>query len=254
MTLTSGTGNVCADFSGCQARYSTIAAIAFEATAYTDFCHKFIRLKKKYFKSEAIEAYPLKGRSMLSRRGLEHYRKVEFVSELFSLCRLQKGVLFSTTRMTAGDKGAAADSLYISTNDALFVENRSSDQTCSMLLAYLLERMNSFMVEKHPGQRAELVFKAEAGEGMQKIGSAMMNLFFRTPYGGGFQGLLGTPHFTPAAYSPGSQVASLLAYLINQHFTGNVRMREWFKEAESMQYVSAYQRDEYELKGINLIE
>jgi len=76
----------------------TIAGAAFEEVAYDDLCRKFLRLKSKFFKRSAIGDYPLKGRRLLNNRSLESYRKIEFVREVFSLCRMMNVILFSTTK------------------------------------------------------------------------------------------------------------------------------------------------------------
>lgn len=235
--------------------FATVAGVAFSAVSYNDFCRRYFRLKKRFFRRGEVGARALRGKVLLSRRGMESPRRVEFMGELFSLCRLLKATAFSATRAyTAQEKAPSGEAPLGTSQSALGLEDYCCRDACPVLLAYVIERVNSFMLETHPGQAASLVFKSEAGEGINQISSAVMNLFFQTPYGAGFQGLSGTPLFAPAAYSPGLQTANLFAYIINQHYSGRIQLKEFFEEVETLQYVSAIQRDEFELKGMNLID
>jgi hypothetical protein len=235
--------------------FATVAGVAVPLSAYNEFCRGFFRLRKRFFKHEAGQAGGLRGKTLLSRRGMESFRRIEFMGELFSLCRLLKVTTFSATRRyLPGDLNSTRELTYGSSPDALGLEDYCRRDACSILLAYVLERVNSFMLETYPGQTAALVFKVEAGEGVGQISSAVMNLFFQTPFGAGFRGITGAPLFAPATHAPGLQTADLFGYIINQHHAGRTRHNEFFAEVETLQYISSVQRDEFELKGMNLID
>ena len=136
---------------------------------------------------------------------------------------------------------------------AIALTDRSPKGLCSILLAYIIERVNSFMLENHPGQSAQFIFPSDSSAGASEFCSGMMNLIYKTPYGRGFHGVLGTPLFAPAPYSPGLQTADPFAYIINQHHAGRIALKDFFDEVESMQFISAFQQDEFELKGMNLL-
>jgi len=236
--------------------YATVAGVAFEEAAYDDFCRKLLRLKGRFFKRPGISDYALQGRLLLSNRALASFRKVEFVLELFSLCRLKNVVTFSTSRKCTPGNGrgnsrkvpAALQKGIISGSD------RFNEETVSLLLAYLIERVNSFMLETHPGEMAKLIFGSEELQKDRFLASSVMNFMYKTSLGTGFHGMLGTPFFAPASHSPGVQLADLFAYIINQHHGGRKEMKDFFAEVESMQFVSSIEQEEYELRGMNLIE
>jgi hypothetical protein len=239
---------------GKENHFATLAGVAIEEVLYDAFCRKFIRLKERFFKCNGVAEFPLRGRRMLNRRALESHRKLEFTRELFSLCRLHKVTTFASTRLfqPAQDQ-LPAELLPIMGGSAIALADRSRKGCCSILLAYVIERVNSFMLETHPGQSAQFVFPSASAAGDREICSGMMNLIYKTPYGGGFHGVLGTPHFTPAPYSPGLQAADLFAYIINQHHAGRVALRDFFGEVEGMQFVSTFQQDDFDMKGMNLV-
>ncbi|RJP73414.1 MAG: hypothetical protein C4524_14610 [Candidatus Zixiibacteriota bacterium] len=242
--------------SGATEYYATVAGAAFEESAYDEFGRRLLRLKERFFKRREPGEYPLRGRDLLNPRVLAGgYRKMEFVQELFSLCRLQGVASFSATRkfplrpeaLLEGLPGGASAGA-IGDTDAF------TSQSVSLLNAYLIERVNSFMLERHPGERAKLIFKQEEGRRDYTRAAGLMHFFHRTPYGGGFHGLLRVPLFAPAALSPGLQVADVFAYAINQHHGGRREMAEYFREIEAMQFISSIERDEFELRGMNLLE
>jgi hypothetical protein len=233
---------------------STVAGVAFEENAYGDLSGKLLRLKGRFFKRQGIGEFPLRGRLLLNNRAYESFRKIEFVREVFSLCRLQNVKTFATTQLVSSgnpDEGGPAQHFR---EQPIFSESDSTDGSGFPLrLAYLMERVNSFMLENHPGQVAKLIFKIEGSGGSYTVSSSIMELLYRSPLGKGFQGILGAPLFAPHAHAPGLQIADLFAYIINQHHSGRMRMREFYAEVESMQYVSAFEKDEYQLRGINTI-
>lgn len=236
--------------------FATIAGAAIEEAVHDDLCRKIRRLKERFFKQKGISDYELRGRSLLNKRALSSFRKVEFVLELFSLCRLQKVVTFSASRRCSWraedlEPGSIPEDLR---RGNLSASDHYSEEKASLLLAYLVERVNSFMLEKYPGHLAKLIFREEEAHRDRVLASSVMNFVYKTSFGGGFHGILGSPFFMPSALSPGLQLADLFAYIINQHHGGRREMKDFFAEVEAMQFVSSIAMDEYELKGMNLIE
>ena len=234
--------------------FATTAGVAFEEAQYNVFCRKFFQLKGKFFKKEGIGEFVLRGRRMLNRRALESPRKVEFIRELFSLCRLHKAVTFASTRLFQPEEDQLrAEFAQWLPAGSIALSDQSRKGRCSILLAYVIERLNSFILETHPEQSAQLIRAAASTASDSEFSTVLMNFFYRTPYGSGFRGILGTPLFAPTPYSPGLQVADLFAYIINQHHAGRKAMKDFFDEVESMQFISAFQQDDFELKGMNLV-
>jgi hypothetical protein len=232
----------------------TVAGVAFEENAYGDLSGKLLRLKGRFFKRYGIGDFPLRGRLLLNARAFESYRKIEFVREVFSLCRLQNAITFATTQLASAQDPNEGGQVQPSREQSVFSESDSTDgKGLPLRLVYLMERVNSFMLENHPGQVAKLVFKIEGSGGGYTVSSSIMELMYRSPLGRGFQGILGAPLFAPHAHAPGLQIADVFTYIINQHHAGQMRLREFYSEVESMQYVSAFEKDEYELRGINTI-
>jgi hypothetical protein len=235
--------------------FATVAGIAIPLSAYNEFYRGFFRLRKRFFRHEGEKLGALRGKVLLSRRGLESFRRMEFMGELFSLCRLLHASTFSATRRyLPEDLTLLRYPNLKSSPEALGLDDFCRRDACPILLAYVLERVNSFMLEDHPGQTAALIFKQEAGEGALQISAAVTNLLFNTHYGSGFRGLAGAPMFAPVVHSPGLQTADLCGYIINQHHAERKHYHDLFTEVESMQYISSVQRDEFELKGMNLID
>ena len=236
--------------------YATVAGAAIEEASYDAFCRKLMRLKGRFFKRSGIGEYAMQGRLLINNRALASFRKLEFIRELFSLCRLQKVVIFSTTRkcflgeesVDLGDFSVPIQKGAISSSD------KYEEKVCSLLLAYLIERINTFMLESHPAQLAKLVFKTEEARRDRVLSSSVMNFIYKTTFGGGFHGLMGSPLFAPASHSAGLQLADLLAYIVNQHHGGRSDMKEFFEEVASMEFVSIIKQDEFIIRGINLIE
>jgi hypothetical protein len=236
--------------------YATVAGIAIEEFAYIDFCRKLMKLKGRFFKRSGIDEFALQGRGLLNSRSMTSFRKVEFVQEVFSLSRLQKNVVFSTTRKCFSDKDVALtnDLPLISPLNTISNTDKYSEEICSILMAYIVERVNTFMLERHPGELCKLIFKTEEPNHDRLLSSCIMNFIFKTGFGGGFHGILGTPFFAPASHSPGLQLADLFAYIVNQHHGGRREMRDYFEEVLTMQFISSIEQDEFELRGMNLIE
>ena len=236
-------------------QFITWAGVAFDEIQYDEFCRKVLGLKNKFFKRGEIGDYPLQGRSLLCNRALESYRKVEFIRDLLSLCRLQHVVTFSNTRIAqSGTHGACRVVDHDLKGKFTSTRRSESHSRIGFGLDYLIERINSFMLEEHPGAMAKLVFQSESVMKDRTRTSLLMRLFYKTPLGGGFSSVLGSPLFVPALLSPGAQMADVFAYIINQHHGGRYQMNDFFGEVESMQYVSAFERDEYKLRGMNLSE
>jgi hypothetical protein len=235
---------------------ATYAAAAIEEAAYGDFCRRVLRLKEKFFKVTGVAQYELRGRDLLNSRALATgYRKVEFVRELFSLCRLQKVVSFATTKQFPSRQVPLPGmDLFMPPDGAISSTDQGGQKSVSILLAYLVERANSCMLEMHPGQQAKLIFKTQETQTDTRLCSGVMNFFYRTPFGGGFHGLLASPFLMPGALSPGLQVADVFAYVINQHHAGRRELNDLYAEIEDMQFVSSIERDDYQLRGMNLLE
>lgn len=238
---------------GKQEQFITWAGVAFDENLYNEFCQKILGLKNKFFKRGEIGDYPLQGRSLLNNRALESYRKVEFIRDLLSLCRLQQVVAFSNTRIVQRDAqgtGRVVNGKF--KGKFTWTHQKQSHSRIGLGLDHVIERVNSFMLEEHPGSMAKLVFQSESAIKDRERTAHLMRLFYKTPLGGGFVAILGSPLFVPALLSPGSQMADVFAYIINQHHGGRYQMNDFFGEVESMQFISAFEREKYELRGMSL--
>lgn len=242
--------------------FATVAGAAMPESSYDEFSRRLGRLKQKFFKKQKttiwrISDQGLRGRALLNPRSWStSFRKVEFIGELVSLCRLHQVVVFSSTKkFFSREQIPDPDTLPLTfPAGAISRSDQSSEEALSLLLAYLLEVVNSYMLENHPGQLAKLIFKTEEAHQDDRLCASVMNFLYRTPFGGGFRGLLGAPLFMPLGLSPGLQVADVFAYLINQHHAGRRDIAELYAEVESMQFVSAVEKDEYGMRGMNLLE
>ncbi|MBU0518678.1 DUF3800 domain-containing protein [bacterium] len=236
--------------------YATVAGVAIEEVKLPDFCRKIMKLKGKFFKRPGISEFPLRGRLLLNNRALESYRKQEFLGELFSLCRLEGMVTFGTTRRCSviSPPEELEDYLKEHQQGAISDSDKYSAKVISLLHAYLFERINSYVLEYYPGQQAKLVFKSVDPTRDSTLSSSIMNFIYHTTYGGGFDGILGNPFFATLPQTSGLQLADLFAYIINQYHGGRPEMRSFYSELESMQFSSAIEKDDFSIRGINLLE
>jgi hypothetical protein len=244
------------DRPGTKDYFATVAGIAVEESTLQDFGHKVMGLKDHFFKKPEISDYPLRGRLLLNNRALKSYRKQEFVLDLFSLCKLHGIVTFSTTRRCSPEvrKPEFDDFLRQFQHGAISASDHFSEKEMSLLLAYLIERVNSFVLENHPGQQAKLIFRMSEARRDNILSASVMNFIYKTTLGGGFYGLLGDPLFAPSHQSAGLQIADLFAYIINQKHGGRPEMNRYFAEVESMQFVSSIEPDDFKLRGMVVIE
>ncbi len=236
--------------------FATTAGVAIEEVTLPDFSRKMIRLKERFFKKSDIGSYPLRGRLLLNNRSLQSYRKQEFIQELFSLCRLHGVVTFSTTRKCSikVEKPEYDDFLQNFQRGAISASDKFNEKEMSLLLAYLMERVNSYVLENHPGKQAKLVFKSSNEKRDAIRSSSILNFIYKTTFGGGFYGLLGNPLFAPAPTADGLQLANLFAYIVNQMHAGRMEMKDYFSEVETMQFISSVEQDDFQLRGMNLID
>jgi len=236
--------------------FATAAAVAIEEIKLPSISRKIMRLKGKFFKRSGISEFPLRGRLLLNHRALESYRKQEFLGELFSLCRMEGMVTFGTTRRCTANAPPSelADFLQNHQRGAISESDKYSENIISLLHAYLFERINSFVLEYYPGQQAKLIFKSVSPQRDSILSASIMNFIYHTTYGGGFEGILGNPFFAPLQLTSGLQLADLFAYIINQYHGGRPEMRSFFAELESMQFSSSIEKDDFSIRGINLLE
>ncbi|MBU0520162.1 hypothetical protein KJ564_14640 [bacterium] len=166
---------------------------------------------------------------------------------MLSLCRHLKLTLFANTKITNGSGKTEGENLLISQGGA-DLENRSG---CPLIVADLMEKVSSYMLEDHPGELAALIFSQEQSGQREHLLKAIMQLYYFTPLGRGLQGILGSPMTMYPTLAPGLQSANVFAYIISQFHNGRAQMREFYRELEGLQYISVFDKDEFELRGMN---
>jgi len=228
-----------------QQTISTVAGVMLTGNTLGDFNRRIWKLKQRFFKCSNMTEFPLKGRLLLNHRSFESYRKLEFCRELFSLCRLMKVKLFANTAIKNGGNQPTDQSLNLNADDM------GNDAGCPLIVADLMEKISSCMLEDHPGQLAALVFGQEKSMTNLKLQKAIIRLIYFTPLGRGLDGILGSPMTVHPVLSPGLQLADVTAYIVSQFHNGRTQLRDFYHELESLQYISQFDKDEFDLRGMN---
>lgn len=200
---------------------STLAGIALEERLSKDFAREIFNLKKKFWGVTGPTEKELKGRLLLNKRSFTSPKKIEFVEELFTLCRQYELQTFATIQERPTQEVLIKDSTYLTTE-----------------FTYLLERINKFMEENFPDNFALIVFDGKDDRSNEKTAGKFTNFLYRSTWGKEFIHILPTPFFVNSKITPEIQIADIFAYCINQRFQNRREIEPYYKMIQGLQFIS----------------
>ncbi len=118
---------------------STFSSVLIQEERYRELDTKLFELKRHFWKCEHPYSIELKGRDLLSERAIHLPKNREFVSQLTFLCKEVGAILFAVVQdgtLTLASENERLPDLYRA----------------------LLRRVNTFMEERAPGDRAVFFF------------------------------------------------------------------------------------------------
>jgi len=180
---------------------STFGAVLIKEDRYRELDTKLFELKRIFWKVDNSYEFELKGRDLLSDRGIGLPKNREFVSQIVSLCKEVGAVLFAVVQdgtITLASESTRLPSLYRA----------------------LLWRVNTFMQEKFPQDRGIFFFDGIDHQTNRKVAISFNNFMQRHHWGRAYQNVLPTPFFCDSEVSPGIQLADVLAYCVNERYVG----------------------------------
>lgn len=180
---------------------STFGGVLVREQAYRELDTKLFQLKRHFWNVENSYDFELKGRLLMNEGALELPKNREFIEQLIYLCREEDTILFAVVQ--DGSITLASES------------NRLPN-----LYRALLWRVNTFMQEKFPEDRAVFFFDGIDHKTNQKVAISFNNFMQRHRWGKGYQNILPTPFFCDSEVSPGVQIADVLAYCVNERYVG----------------------------------
>lgn len=209
---------------------STFSAVLILEQRYRELDRKLFELKRVFWKVENSYDFEVKGRQLLNERAINLPKNREFTSQLIFLCKEVGAVVFAPVQ--PGTLTLASES------------NRLPN-----LYRAPLWRVNTFMQEKFPDDRAVFYFDGIDHETNRKIAISFNNFMHRHHWGKAYQHVLPTPFFRDSEVSPGIQLADTLAYCVNERYVGRRGyLEEYFQRFRELGLQLSKSR--YELKPL----
>ncbi len=214
---------------------STFSAALIHEQRYRELDTKLFELKRFFWKVENSYDFELKGRDLLSERAVNLPENWEFISQLIFLCKEVGAVLFAVVQH--GTLTLASES------------NRLPN-----LYRALLRRVNTFMQEKFPHDRAVFFFDGIDHQTNRKVAVSFNNFMQRHHWGRAYQNVIPTPFFCDSEVSPGIQLADVLAYCVNERYVGRRGyLEEYFKQFRELAFNYQNPDENSSLWGFQLI-
>jgi len=214
---------------------STFSAVLIPDQKYRELDRKLFDLKQVFWKVENSYDMELKGRHLLSERAISLPKNREFVSQMIYLYKEVEAVVFAVVQhgtLTLASESKRLPNLYRA----------------------LLWRVNTFMQEKFPEDRAIFFFDGIDHETNRKIAISFNNFMHRHHWGKGYQHVLPTPFFADSKVSPGIQLADVLAYCVNERYVGRRGyLEEYFQKFRELTFNYQNPDGNLNLWGIQII-
>lgn len=212
---------------------TTYGVVLVEESQYREFDTKLFNLKKKFFKVSQPHEMELKGRLLLSERAIEMPKNRSLIEQILYLCQEMGIVLFALTQ------------------DGTISMTGKSDRLPDLYKG-ILWRINAYMNEKRPDGVATLFFDDVDRHSNMNIAINFTSFMYRHAWGRGYTNILPVPFFCNSVVSPGIQIADIVAYCVNERYTGRRGyLEDVFQELRELSYNSVDQG--VDLYGIQAI-
>ena len=210
---------------------STFGAVIIQEQRYRELDSKLFELKRHFWKIENSYDFELKGRDLLSKNAIELPKNREFVSQVIFLCKEVGSVLLAVVQhgtLTLASESNRLPSLYRA----------------------LLRRVNTFMEEKFPNDRAVFFFDGIDRQTNRKIAVSFNNFMQKHHWGRAYQNVIPTPFFCDSEVSPGIQLADVLAYRVNERYVGRRGyIEEFFRQFRELAFNYQNPDENFDLWG-----
>jgi len=220
-----------------QSPFSVLAAISLKEEHSRDFSREIFNLKRIFKGIADPYDWEIHARDLLSGRYIPPTTR-EFMKEVFALCRLFKIVTFASIM----DRPTEA---------ALTPEENPN---IHVLYKYLMRRIDCYMHESFPEQRAMFLFDSKDKKSNERLARRFTAFLYKSKAGREYQNILDTPFFVDSRMTPGIQIVDLFAYIINRRFQrkGIPIFNDYYKEIKKLQFECDYEEG-YTLRGIKFI-
>ena len=212
--------------------YTVWAAIGVHSERQREFFREVFNLEKKFWKSDEPYDFEIKGRLLLSRRGMTSPKKKEFVEEILSLCKSGDVVAFAVGLrypQTAAMEGVEPDTFRV--------------------ISALCERVETMMDEQRPDETAVMVFDSQEDNKDRARALEFGNYTYGTPVGRGMTHVVSTPLFVSSLVTKGVQVADLFAYALAQQNMGRSDVNPFCDRIRELEWKSSDKQEDRPWRG-----
>lgn len=218
--------------------YTVWAAVALNPKLGKRFFREVFTLETKFWKISEPYEFEIKGRLLLSRRGMTSPKKLEFVEELLSLCK-QYGIQTFAVGMRVSQSplpGIAAPNVF-------------------RVYHFLLERIEDMMVQSHPDEMAIIAFDSQDEKTDRRRALEYGNFLYGHEAGKAMQHIVDTPYFVSSKVTVGIQIADLVAYALAQSNLSRAdELRDIYNRIREMEWRSDRTDVEFPLRGFRFLD
>lgn len=218
--------------------YTVWAAVALDPKAGKQFFREVFNLERKFWKIAEPHEFEIKGRLLLSRRGMTSSKKTEFVEELLSICKR-----YGIQTFAVGMRPAQPSMPGIPTPNVFRVYH------------FLLERIEQMMLESLPSEMAIIAFDSQDEKTDRRRALDYGNFLYGHEEGKAMQHIVDTPYFVSSRVTVGIQIADLVAYALAQSNLGRGdELRDICSRIREMEWRSERMDVEFPMRGFRFLD
>ncbi len=213
--------------------YTVWAGVGVPSNRNREFFRELFNLEKRLWRKEEPYDLEIKGRFLLGSRGMRSPRKLEFVEEILSLCKLNEIVAFAVG---------------LRYPDSPPMEGAGEPNTYEMIRS-MVERVEAMMSERYPGERAVIVFDSQEDRKDLERALEFGNYLYGTAQGRGATHVCETPIFASSKVTKGLQIADIFAYALAQQNLGRGDLARYCDRIREMEWWSNYREEGLPWRG-----
>jgi len=213
--------------------YTVWAGVAIHSSKSRELFRELFNLEKKLWKVSEPYDFEIKGRLLLSKRGLTSPKKREFIEEVLSLCKLSHVTTFAIGLrypQTPTMQGIAEPNTYLVISD-------------------LLERVEAMMAESFPTELAVIVFDSQEDKKDKERALEFGNYLYGTVQGRLISHVADTPIFASSTVTKGLQIADVSAYALAQQNMGRIDVKSYSDRIREMEWRSLERNESLPWRG-----
>ncbi len=210
--------------------FTVWAAIGVPTERQREFFREIFNLEKKFWKSNEPYDFELKGRLLLSKKGMTSPKKKEFVEEILSLCK-------------SGEVVAFAVGLRYPSIDVM----EGVEPNTYRVISALCERVETMTEEQRPNETAAMVFDSQEDNKAKAL--EFGNYTYGTIVGRGMTHVVSTPLFVSSLVTKGVQIADLFAYALAQQSMGRFDVNPFCDRIRELEWKSSDKQESRPWRG-----